>query len=409
MKTNRLSGYAFLLLCILAGSAMVAAAQDSGGDTSEEPPEKKVGFFGNRFALYIQAGTGSMGVQDVESSLKNDSSFSTINNVSFTDFTYGNAAIGWELPYDRGRFELRYNGYKEDSYHLSSQGLWRSLTADSDIGLGELPQLKWWNLDVQNGFLTSTLFPPSWFADQNDNNGDGLVDADEVTYGATPDVSISRPAQRSMRNNVQVLDLLYRRWFGGRRYGGVWSAGVRYLQYQGSIPAAFWISLQSNEFGWTSGGFQNPLVFSQDTSGLGPTTSLGVRARFFRDRLQFFLEGRIAFIIQTMETDSGSFFTLLPQPGSQGSELLSIPAHIDQTLDKDVWNAGAELGVRVQLLSGLNLELAYKIDSYQDAVLLPTLITIPDVPARIEQGVGGVFRSQDLRYDGVSSTLTFQF
>jgi hypothetical protein len=212
-----------------------------------------------------------------------------------------------------------------------------------------------------------------------------------------------------MRNNVQVIDLTYRRWFGGRRYGGVWSAGFRHMNYEGSMPAAFWISRAAQEFGWTSGGFQNPLVFSQETTGFGPTASLGFRLRYFRDRLQLFGEAQVAFLVQNMETNSGDFFTLLPNPGSAGATFLSIPAEITEDLDKDVWNVAGELGIRIRLLDGLEFEIAYQIDSYHDAVLLPTLMTIPDVPARIRQEVGGVFRSQDLTYDGVRSSISFQF
>jgi hypothetical protein len=110
-----------------------------------------------------------------------------------------------------------------------------------------------------------------------------------------------------------------------------------------------------------------------------------------------------------METDSGDFFTLLQDPGSAGTALLSIPASVSSEFDKDVWNVNVEAGARVRLLTGLFFEIAYTIHSYHDTVLLPTQLTIPDVQARMDQPVGGVFRSQDLVYSGVRSSLSFQF
>jgi hypothetical protein len=235
------------------------------------------------------------------------------------------------------------------------------------------------------------------------------VDADEVTYSAIPSVVIDNPAQTDMQNSLETYDLLYRRWFGGRRYGGFWSAGMRYLEYGGNIPATFWISNDNNQFGWTSGGFQNPLIFTQETSGFGPTASLGFEIRYFRDRVQLFGESRLSFLFQTMKTDGGDFFALLQDPSGGSASLLSVPAGISSEFDKDVWNVSAEAGFRVQLLSGLYFEVSYAINAHHDVVLLPTQMTIPDVIARIGQPVGGVFRSQDMVYEGVRSALSFQF
>jgi hypothetical protein len=407
MKTNRIPVYAIFLLCILAGSAQILLAQDSpeeaGGDDSKGPSAAK------RFALYLEAGGGSMAAENIEAAIRNNGSFNSISEMSFTDFTYGQATIGWTLPNDKGRFEAIYNGHREDTYSMTASGQWASLTPDSETGNDQLPLVTWWTMEISDGTLHSEMYLPSWFAAVNDTDGDGSVDSDEIVFSGMPAVVIDNPAQTDMQNSVQTYDIQYRRWFGGRRYGGTWSAGMRYLEYGGNVPATFWISNDNNQFGWTSGGFQNPLIFTQETSGVGPTASLGFEIKYFRDRLQLFGEGRLSFLFQSMETDSGDFFTLLQDPGGGGSSLLSIPAEVSSTFDKDVWNVSAEAGARVQLLSGLFFEVAYTINAYHDVVLLPTQLTIPDVLARIGQPVGGVFRSQDLVYDGVRSTLSFQF
>ncbi len=405
MKTNRIPVYAFLLLCLLVGSATLLMAQDpaeeAGGD------EKQAQDKGRGFALFLEAGSGSMAVDDIEAAIRNNATFASNTVISFSDFTYGEATIGWQLPYDKGRFEVTYKGHREDTYSMNAQGFWASLTPESDVGFDPLPLIPWWTMQISNGTLHAEMSLPTWFADQNDDDGDGSVGLDEVLFSSMPAVVIDNPALSDMQNSVQTYDLQYRRWFGGRRYGGVWSAGIRYMEYGGNIPATFWISNANDQFGWTSGGFQNPLIFTQETTGIGPTASLGFEIKYFRDRLQLFGEGRLSFLFQSMATDSGDFFALLQDPA--GGTLLSVPATVSSEFDKDVWNVSAEAGVRVQVLSGLFFELAYSVNSYHDTVLLPTQLTIPDVLARIGQPIGGVFRSQDLVYEGVRSSLSFQF
>ncbi len=405
MKTNRLPVYAIFLLCVLAGFAPFLMAQDpvdeAGGEEAQGQPDTR------KFALFLEAGGGAMSLDNIEASIRNSANFSSTTVVSFSDFDYGQATIGWQLPHDKGRFEAVYNGHREDKYFMSARGLWAQLEPDSDAGdePERLPMIPWWTMEIGNGTLRSEMFLPSWSTDR-DTDGDGVVDLNEVFFPEMPAVAIEKPAHTDMQNSVQTYDVQYRRWFGGRRYGGSWSAGLRYLEYGGNIPATFWIQNEAIAGVWTNGGFQNPLIFTQETTGFGPTTSLGFEINYFRDRLQFFGEGRLAFLIQTMKTDSGNFFALLQ---AEGNALLSIPANVSSEFDKDVWNVGAEVGARVQLLSGLFFEVAYTINAYHDTVLLPTQLTIPDVPARIGQPVGGVFRSQDLAYDGLRSSLSFQF
>ena len=417
MKTNRFLVCAIILLCILAGSAQFLMAQDPAEEVAAEEAAveeataevEKAPSAARRFALFLEAGAGSMALGNIGASIRNNGTFNSTTVVSFTDFSYGSATIGWQLPNDKGRFEATYTGHREDMYSMNASGQWAALDPASEVGFDPLPLVPWWTMQISNGTLHAEMFLPSWSSGANDTDGDGSVDLDEIFYSSTPAVVIDNPAQTDMQNSVQTYDMAYRRWFGGRKYGGTWSVGMRYLEYGGNIPATFWISNANNQFGWTSGGFQNPLIFTQDTTAVGPTASLGFEIKYFRDRVQLFGEARLSFLFQKMRTDSGDFFALLQDSGSGGSSLLSVPAHISSEFSKDVWNVSAEAGARVQLLSGLFLEVAYTINSYHDTVLLPTQMTIPDVLARINQPVGGVFRSQDLVYDGVRSSLSFQF
>ncbi len=338
MKTNRFLVYAILPLCILAGTSSLLLAQDAPeveeveevAEVAEEQEKSATGML----ALFLEVGGGPMAVDDIKSSIQNNSSFSSSTMVAFSDFKYGHATIGWKLPNDKGRFEATYHGHREDTYRVSAQGLYSALSEDSDQGSDSLPRIPWWTMVIDNGSLHSELFLPSWLADLNDTNGDGSVDLDEITYSDIPAAVIDNSATTDMQNSVQTYDVAYRRWFGNRRYAGVWSAGLRYLEYGGNIPATFWISAENSEYGWTSGGFQNPMIFTQNTTGLGPTVSLGFEVKYFRDRIQLFGESRLSFLLQTMETDSGNFFALIQDPGSEGTALWSIPAEISSNLTR---------------------------------------------------------------------------
>jgi hypothetical protein len=223
MKTNRFLVYAILLLCILSGSASLLVAQDATEgaegeeivevaeieEIAEEEEQKKSA--AHRFALFLEAGGGALAVDDIKASIRNNSTFSSSTIISFSDFTYGYATIGWKLPNDKGRFEATYHGHREDSYSMNAQGLYGILPPESDIGFDALPLIPWWTMEVGNGTLHSEMFVPFWSADVNDTNSDGSVDLDEIVYPDTPAVVVDNPAHTDMQNSLQTYDVAYRR------------------------------------------------------------------------------------------------------------------------------------------------------------------------------------------------------
>ena len=221
MKTNRIPVYAILLLCMLAGSAQFLLAQAPAEEAGSD--EDKGQSAARRFALFLEAGGGATSMDNLEANIRNNGTFNSTSLISFSDFTYGQATIGWQLPHDKGRFEATYNGHREDTYSMTATGQWASLTSDSDIGSAALPLVPWWTVEISNGTLHSEMFLPTWFADVNDTDGDSEVDPNEIIYSGSPVVVIDNPAQTDMQNSVQTYDVQYRRWFGGRRSISSWA------------------------------------------------------------------------------------------------------------------------------------------------------------------------------------------
>ncbi len=200
---------------------------------------------------------------------------------------------------------------------------------------------------------------------------------------------------------------MYRRDFGGRRYNGRWATGLRYFAYEGNTAAGAWLNIDLIGGGFTSATLLRVISFSQEASGAGPRVSLEFRQHFFRDRLTLYQQGRAAFVLQSLETDSGEFLTLVRDPVQQ----VFIPANARLRTDtnKSSWQPGLELGLRVRLLEGFHLYGAYVLDSFQDVVLYPVEITIPENPGQIPQGVTAIYKTQDLQMSGWLAGLTFQF
>lgn len=418
-----------VLACVVIASAVRADDPDNpptppppqspetGAEPAAPPSEaKKPGFWGDHFALYIEAAAGTSSADDIDSSIRTSSSNISQNTLKLDDNLYGRAAVGWTLPYGRGSFLLVFTGHKEDSYSFDARGN-RGLFSTSDPFICGSPEdapclsqsgdlLTWWNVHVSGGSLVSSGIVPSWdFA--ADLNHDGRVTANEVVYGP-PRIVITRGAPDNLQNRLQTTDLIFQRDFGGRRVSGRWSAGGRYFVYEGTILAGAWLYTGQEDGGpgYTDGELR-PLTFLQDSSGIGPTASLEIQVHLFRKRLTFYGQGRAALIVQSTKADSGAFLTPARAP-IDGSYFLA-EARLRSSIDKTVWQVGAEIGARIRLQEGLHVEVALARTSYQDSLLLPANITVPEVVNQADQGTTGLFSTEDLLIDSLRFGLGFQF
>jgi len=379
-----------------------AARQDDAAEG--EAGKKKI-----QNGLYVEVGVGTASMDPLDTTLRKSSSALALNSIEFEDMDYGRAVIGWRLPGNKGRFRLIWEGFTETGYKFSSTGRLRDLGSTVPVDpvtqqsalIGE--GLDWWNIEVIDGAMTVTEAPPVWtFAD--DADGDNTIERSEVTY---PSVTFSNSLNiaADLENRVQIADIVFGREFGPRRFEGVWWGGLRYFAYEGTLLQGAWLHGSRDQY---TDGVLLPLIHAtQKSSGYGPTGSLGFQVNFFEKRFQLFASGKFAFTMSNIETDTGTFFSLTN--GFDNSTTFTAPARLQAERSRTSWHTHVEGGMRLTLKNGLGLEIAYYKGGFLDAVITPTEIRIPQSAGNIPNGTTGFFATQDLKFDGWRSSLSFQF
>lgn len=406
---------------LLFGTAGAVFAQDAEGEddapmiqpagvAADADDDAKPGFWGD-FSLFVEAATGSASVDPINTSLQTGPDLRTDSTFDLGDVDYTRAAIGWKLPFDRGSFELIFTGYKEDQFEFTSVGSTSSVVGPTDeIQLTD--PVPWWNVAVADGQLLSEQFPPFWDPAVNDTNGNTIPDPGEFVIPTIAAISTSRPTNRSMQNQFQTIDLVYRRGWGGPRLGGRWFAGARYFNYEGNLLATAWLTgsgQSAGGVGFTDGSGINLMAFSQDTTGGGPVGSLGVFGRFFRERLELYGDVGLAFVLAKTEAESNRFSSLLGDPLSGGALLTTASGRISEEIDKDVWHVMSEVGLNWGIVGGLSLNAAYYVYGFHDAVVVATDLSVPENPTQINRGAAALFTTTDFRFDGYRLGLKYQF
>jgi len=377
-----------VLVCVTPGLGILTLAADTDNGDADKKKSK--------FAIYVEAAGGSATATDINSSITTTSSRLSLANLSLDGNYFGRAAVGWRLtPKERGKFLLRFEGYREDSYKFDAQG---KQAAAVGVAEGTVDPVVWWTVHSERGGTTSVRTTPIY-----------NPVSDEVYYDENfiPNLTIHSPAPDDLQNRVQTYDLIYERRFGGRRTRAVWTAGLRYYSYDGNVPAGAWLNTNFAGVGYTDGGVLRLLTMSQGGSGAGPVFSIELQHGFWRDRLVIFGEARTAFVLQSLETDSGVFFTLTRPPS--GGALLPAPAMLSESTSKSSWQPSLEIGLAVKLVEGMQLYFSYLVNSYQDVVILPRNITIPANPNQAPEGVSAVYNTHDLQYEGGVFGFNYQW
>ncbi len=396
-----------LAATVFAFAAVTVAAQEP--DPTAVPTDdaaQKPGFWGNEFALYIETQTGAASSDPVSTTMFTLDNLGSISSVTLEDQAAARIAVGWKLPEGRGKFLVVWEGLKETEWSFRGTGLKPNLAGTSRQA-GDL--VTWWNVEINGGTLTSQAQIPTWVEDEDDVNENSFPDPEEIRIEASP-LGTTRSVVETLENQVQTLDAMYTRPFGGRWINAGWGVGMRYFVYDGNMPATAWLQparIREDTEGFTDGANLRLLNFNQATTGFGPAGFTELRLNFFRDRLTLYWIARAAFIIADVETDTGDFFTYVRNSSTQ--TITPVAARIQELRSKDIWQTGAEGGVRVRLVDNLVLHLGYFLNSYQDAVLIPSRISIPETTAQAPQGVTALYRTRDIRVDGWRGGFSFQF
>jgi hypothetical protein len=427
MKVKRSLLVAAFLVAFAVGPALVAQEAPPPPPTppaaiATEPEKPKTK---SPFGLYVGVGYGQGSAKDLDVSNQTLSSHTTTTTFSLDDQSYAQAVFGWHLGNNNGDFRLVFNGYSENSFQMTSTGL--SGLVQDPVGNNQ-PQfhdnLPWWQMTIKDGHLLSVRSPQIWIPGE-DTNGNQVIDPDEPANSDTnrngfvdlgeqtalpPDLTIDRPFSDNLQNRAQHWDALYGNSWGPRNFRGRWWAGLRYFQYEGNVLGTGWLAVTPAGYGFTDGAFFHVLNYNQKTTGGGPTASLEMQFRFFRERLALFAMGQAAFVVLNLELDSGPFFTIV-----QDTTGANIPAaaQLTESLSKSTWQTTFEGGVRWRFnqreAKGLELELVYNKTGYLDSVLLPTSLRIPASDAEARFGTSAIYRTQDLVFDAWRFGVSFQF
>jgi hypothetical protein len=380
--------------------------------TPAETPKKKDPFFGDRFAMYLETRGGSASIDTIDNSLESGLRSNSVNKLNFSGSQIGQFTLGWTLPRGRGQYLLTYTGISDGSLELDATGTQASYQAINGQQKVISYQLPWWQISVRDGVMTTTKTPPVWNSIADDTNGNGLPDADEIRYPATT-ANISAAVPKSLGNRIQTWDLYYRREFGGVRIRSRWTAGIRYLTFDGAIATPAWVTGPSSTagFGYTDGSQLDLIMMQQSTSGWGPVGSGEVDFNFFRQRLTLYALVEAAFILESLDTNSGTFtyLTRIPASGQIPSSYIAVAGNIQESVNKSTWNTCFEAGLRVRLLEGFNLILDWNTTGYLDAMLLPTQLALPDNASQVALGATARFVSRDYVVSSINLGLSFQF
>jgi hypothetical protein len=365
--------------------------------------------------MYLETRGGPASIQTVDNSLESGIASSSLNNLNFSGTKSGQFTAGWTLPRGRGQYLLTYTGVADGTFELDATGQQRSYqntngTAGNKVIAFQLP---WWDVTVRDGQLTTTKTPPVWnlFFDRPENggNGNGEPDPDEIRYPTTT-VSLSATVPKSLGNRVQTWDLYYRREFGGVKIRSRWTAGIRYLTFDGAIATPAWVTGPSSKpgFGYTDGTQLDLILMQQSTSGFGPVGSGEIQFNFFRQRLTLYALVQAALILESLDTDSGTFTFLSRDPAVVGG-FFPGSGRIQDSYSKSTWNTTFEAGVRVKLLEGFHLIVDWNTTGYLDTILIPTDLSIPDNASQLALGTTARFVSRDFVVSSINLGLSFQF
>lgn len=404
-----------------------------------EPESEKEGFVNG---LYVAVGLGSASSDSFNTSLSTDATRYTASEFEIDDQQHGIAKIGWKLKEDKGDFRLVFNGYKEQSYKFHSVGAqagFSQATVNPDCDLEYLRDALekgaitpeeldnspgyvisplggrclygWWGVTIEDGKYLAERTPAEW-TPVDDTNGNMGADPGEIRY-LDVDRVVEAEVPDNLQNIITTWDALYGREFGGRRFSSRWWGGLRYFAYEGQMLQTAWLNADDNaEPGsyFTDQAFLPIIGLREKTTGWGPMGIWEVDFNFFNKGLVFYMKGEAAFTFNSLDVDSGVFSAIVATTSFSSLP----PMRITEQRDKSSWQAGGEIGVRVRMRRGLEIELGYETKGYLDTVLVPTQVTIPKIPGQVivndpEATISALFSTQDLRVSGGHALVGFQF
>ena len=418
MSWKRLVALSGVVLAIALSGPAALAAEDPGTGSKpagEEKPAQETKpaaeapathWWGDRFSLFIEANTGGASTaRDIDSSIYTSAKVNSLSSLNIGEMDYGRLAIGWKLPAEKGILQLVWSGFHETGYTFEASGYQAAarLRVDGEVTnriFGLQNPVLWWKVSVDKGNLSALQSIP-------------IVEEDGTTISYEYDnpalnTALENQISDDLLNKAQTIDALYQREFGGRSFKGRWSAGLRYFSFRGTLPAAAWLNnADFGGVGYTDGTYVHLLPLEESATSWGPTGSLEAQYRLFRNRLSFYLQGRFAFVYQTLESDTQDFFTLVTD--ATAATIDPVPSRLEETRSKTSWQVTGEVGVRARIVEGLQFEAGYGQTSFQDCILVPTTLLIPKQIKEAPAGTSALYNTRDFLVDVWHAGFSYQF
>jgi hypothetical protein len=393
-----------------AGAAPAEAPKPQTAPEVNAKTKPKDPFFGDHFAMYLETRGGPANIDKIENPVSAGVQLSSFNELELKDNKAGQFTIGWTLPRGRGQYLLIFNGISDGNYELNTTASQLSYRT-SDAAARPLTFVApWWHVTIRDGALHTTKTPPVWNAAADDANGNTLPDFDELKFPTT-EVDVTAQVPKDLGNSIQTWDLAYRREFGGQKIRARWKAGLRYLHVDGAILTPSWLKGTPDppDFGFSDGVLSNFLLVDQTTEGYGPMGSGEIQFHFWRQRFTLYGELEAAFLVQSLQADSGAFTYFARDTSIPGSLPVPGQGHIARDINKNAWNVTMELGMRARLLEGFYVILDWNKTGYLDSILIPIDLAIPANAVEVQLGTSARFVSRDYVVSTIHLGLSFQF
>ncbi len=289
---------------------------------------------------------------------------------------YQTLSIGWEFP-RKGKVIVTYTDFKEESSD--------TLIDHSMIG--------------PDGYLPDEYYDPDPF------------DGEDYPYDG-PANYLLKIIDGNLEVRTRLFDAVFMADFGkGKWFGGSWNAGVRLTKHKQQLPMGYWYSYIDPQYGFSYSYFDaTPLLIRQESSFIGPKG--GGEVHFFLFNKRLILSAGIDVSLGIGSIDVPTQY--LPRRTSYYDEewnfvLVDENFSFSEKKSKNPFFSTLDANVKFRILKELYAFVGYKISTFRDVFLSPTIVELPTPRDVAPTGLFISFSSEDMTYETPYFGISYQF
>ncbi len=291
------------------------------------------------------------------------------------ELQYQTLSLGWKFP-RKGKIVVTYTDFKEES---------------SDTVIDHSMQLL-------TGNLPDEYYDPDPFDDDYPDGG--------------PANYLLKLLGHNLEVRTRLFDAVFTADFGkGKRFGGSWNAGVRLAKHEQQLPMGYWYSYIDPEFGFSYSLFdETPLLMRQESSFIGPKGGGEAHLFLFNKRLILSAGIDISLGIGNIKVPT----QYLPRRTSYYDEewnfiLVDENFPYSEKKSKNPFFSTFDANVKFRIFKELYAFVGYKISTFRDIYMSPTIIELPTARDVAPYGLFVSFSSEDLTYETPYFGVSYQF